>query len=87
MKKRKPKTREILDSLLSAGFFDGGGKTTLETVRKLTQKGFTIKGRKIGMVARMLTQICQESGSELERDELPKEKRTNDEVWVFKRVK
>lgn len=83
----KPKIKDILDSLLVGGFFDGKGKTALETAKKLTQKGFTIKGRKISMVARMLTQMCQDPSTRLERDELSKGERTKQEIWVFRRVK
>ena len=86
-KNRKPKIKEILYTLLDARFFDGPGKTTSEVIKKLAQKGFTVKGRKIGMVARMLTQMCQDPSTKLERDELPKEKRTKNEIWIFKRVK
>jgi len=86
-KKKQSRVKEILYTLLGGGFFDNAGKTTLDTIKKLTQKGFTIKGRKIGMVARMLTQMCQDPSTKLERDELQKEKRTKNEVWIFKRVK
>ena len=84
---RQPNFKEILNKLLDGGFFDKDGKTTLDVIQKLAQKGFTIKGRKVGMIARMLTQMCQDFSSGLEREELPREKRTKDEVWIFKKVK
>jgi hypothetical protein len=86
-KTKKPKIKDALDLLLAGGFFDGKGKTALETVKKLSQKGFTIKGRKVGMVARMLTQMCQDFSTGLERDELPRERRAKNEMWIFKRSK
>ncbi len=86
--KNKPsRFREILCTLLDSGFFDGTGKTTTDVIKKLTQKGFTVKGKKVGMVARMLTQMCQDPSTPLERDELPKEKRIKQEVWIFKKIK
>jgi len=84
---KQSKIKEILHKLLDDSFFDKSGKTTIDTIKKLAQKGFTVKGRKIGMVARMLTQMCQDPSTGLERDELPKEKRTKSEIWIFKRVK
>lgn len=92
MKKKNPKNKhskvkEVLGKLLDSGFFNGAGKTALDVIKKLAQKGFTIKGRKVGMIARMLTQMCQDFSTGLEREELPKEKRTKNEVWIFRKVK
>jgi len=86
-KNKQSKVKEILSELLDGGFFNGEGKTVLDVIKKLAQKGFTIKGRKVGMIARMLTQMCQDFSTGLEREELPKEKRTKNEVWIFKKVK
>ena len=84
---KESKTKKILYELLENSFFDGEGKTTLDVVRKLTQRGFTIKGKKVGMLARMLTQMCQDSTTGLERDEIPLDKRLRGEKWIFKRTK
>jgi len=84
---KQSKIGEILQELLNSSFFNGKGKTTLDVVKRLTQKGFTIKNKKIGMVARMLTQMCQDSITGLERDEIPEEERQGGEKWVFKRNK
>jgi formylmethanofuran dehydrogenase subunit E len=86
-KNKQSKIKEILYELLNGKFFDGKGKTTLDVVKRLTQRGFTIKGKKIGMVARMLTQMCQDSTTGLERDEIPREKRQRGEKWIFKKIK
>lgn len=84
---KQPKIKEILSKLLKDGFFDGDGKTAIDVIKKLAQKGFTIKGKKVGMVARMLTQMCQDFSTGLEREEVPKEKRTKNEGWIFKKIK
>lgn len=86
-KNKQSKIKEVLGKLLDDGFFNGGEKTTPEVIKKLAQKGYTIKGKKVGMIARMLTQMCQDSSTGLEREELPREKRTKKETWVFKKVK
>jgi len=82
------KIKKILYELLENGFFDGEGKTTLDVIQKLFQRGFTIKGKKIGMIGRMLTQMCQDSATGLERYEIPPErKRLKGERYIFKKVK
>ena len=86
-KNKQSKIKEILSKLLDDGFFNGEGKTALDVVKKLAQRGFTIKGKKVGMIARMLTQMCQDFSTGLEREELPKEKRAKKEVWVFRKIK
>lgn len=53
----------------------------------MSNRGFTIKGKQISMVSRMLTQICQDPNSNLEREEIPKAKRIGQEKWMFKKVK
>lgn len=84
-KKSQSKIRLALDDLLEGDFFNGG-KTPTEVVKRLAQKGFTIKGKQISMLSRMLTQICQDSNSGLEREEIPQEKRIGQEKWMFKKV-
>lgn len=85
-KTKKLKIKPILRHLLDSGFFNEW-RTTSDVIRKLSQKGFTIKGKKIGMVSRILTQICQDLSSGLERDEITQEERTGREKWRFKKVK
>lgn len=84
--KSQSKIRLAIDNLLEGDFFNVG-KTPTEVVKRLAQKGFTIKGKQISMVSRMLTQICQDSNSSLEREEIPKEKKVGNEHWMFKKVK
>ena len=85
-KTRKSKIRAILENLLDSGFFNEW-RTTSDVIRKLSQKGFTIKGKKIGMISRMLTQMCQDLSTGLERDEIPEQRRSRKEKWMFKKVK
>lgn len=84
--KGQSKIGAILDSLVKGDFFDGG-KTPTEVVKKLSQKGITLKGKQISMIAKILTQKCQGLESNLEREEIPKEKRLRQEKWMFKKVK
>jgi len=87
MKKNKEsKIKQILYELSEGEFFDKG-KTVLDVIRKLSQRGFTVRGKKIGMVARMLTQMCQDSTTGLERDEIPEEEKERGEKWIFKKSK
>ena len=83
---QKPDIKTILNSLLEGVFFNDW-ETTSDVIKKLSNKGFTIKGKQISMVSRMLTQICQDPSSGLEREEIPKEKRIGQEKWMFKKIK
>lgn len=85
-KKSQSKIRLAIDNLLEGDFFNGG-KTPIEVVKRLAQKGFTVKGKQISMVSRMLTQICQDPNNGLEREEIPQGKRIKQEKWMFKKVK
>lgn len=79
-------TKTILSSLLESDFFDDW-KTTSDVIKKLNNKGFTIKGKEIGIVSKLLTQMCQDFKNHLEREEIPKEKRIKQEHWMFRREK
>lgn len=85
-KMRQSKIRAVLEDLLNSDFFNKG-KTTSEVINKLSQRGFTIKGKKVGMVARMLTQICQDADAGLERFEIPEREREKGEKWMFRKTK
>jgi len=86
-KPKRSKIRSALNPLVEGDFFKKTGKTPTEVVRKLGAKGYTIKGKKVGMISRMLTQICQDADGILEREEIPKEKRIGNEKWMFKKIK
>jgi hypothetical protein len=79
------KIKIILMELLKTGFFDEW-RTPPDVVKKLNQRGITIKGRQVGMVCTTLTKICQDSMTGLEREEVPKEERTGQEKYKFKKV-
>jgi len=83
---KKSKIKTILDNLLSSNFFSEW-RTPSDVIKKLTQRGFTIKGKKVGMVCQMLTRMCQDPETRLERDEIPKEKRRQGEKWMFRKTK
>lgn len=85
-KTRKTKIKTILDKLLTSNFFSEW-KTPSDIIKKLNQRGFTIKGKKIGMVCRMLTQMCQDPITGLERHKIPEEQRSKGEKWMFKKVR
>lgn len=85
--KTKPsKIKTILSDLLVSNFFSEW-RTPSDVIKKLSQRGFTIKGKKAGMVCRMLTQMCQDPAIRLERNEIPEEKRLKQEKWMFKKVR
>ena len=83
---KKTDIKTVLSSLLDGGFFDEW-RTVSDVIKKLSNKGFTIKGKKVGMVSRLLTQMCQHLENYLEREEIPKERRVGQERWMFKKVK
>jgi len=72
--------------MLSEGFFKTS-KSIDEVIKRLSQKGFTIKGNKIGMVGRMLTQMCQNPSTGLEREEIPETERKGRDKWRYKKVR
>jgi hypothetical protein len=82
---KKVDMKMILDSLLKAGFFSDW-RTAPDVIKKLSNKGFTIKGKQIGTIYRVLTQKCQDMESGLEREEIPKEKRIERERWMYKKI-
>jgi len=85
-KTKKSKIKDILDDILESSFFSER-RTPSDVVKKLSQRGFTIKGKKVGMVCQMLTRMCQDPETGLERDEIPEEKRMQGEKWMFRKTK
>ena len=83
-KENKSKIGRAVEDLLNGDFFELG-KTPTDVIKKLSSKGFSLKGKQISMVARMLTLECQKSEARIEREEIPKEKRINQERWMFKK--
>lgn len=58
----------MLRDFVEKGFFDSP-KTTQQVLEKLDSRGFTIKGKKVGLVGQLLTFLCQEGLLEREKDE------------------
>jgi len=83
---KKSKIKTILDNLLSSNFFSEW-RTPSDVIKKLTQRGFTIKGKKVGMVCQMLTRMCQDPTIGIERAEIPEERRLREEKWMFRKIK
>ena len=61
-------SEETLKKFLDEGFFNEW-KSIEEIISRLTKKGFSIKGKKIGMISRMLTLLCQKDVLERKKDE------------------
>jgi hypothetical protein len=83
---KESKIKNIFLELLQSGYF-GEWRTPSDVIKKLNQRGLTIKGRKVGMVCTTLTKMCQDPATGLEREDIPKEKRVGDEKWRFKKVR
>ncbi|PIN88135.1 hypothetical protein COV12_00115 [Candidatus Woesearchaeota archaeon CG10_big_fil_rev_8_21_14_0_10_32_24] len=58
-------SKELIKEFVKKDFFDKP-KSTEEVIKKLDSKGFSIKGKKIGLVAQLLTLLCQEGVLERE---------------------
>jgi len=71
-------SKETLKKLANEGFFNDW-KSIEQVTRRLSQKGFSIIGKKIGLLAQLLTYLCQEDI--LERDE---DKKGN---WKYRKLK
>ncbi len=69
-------SKELLKKMVEGGFFDGF-KSTEEIVEKLDQKGFTISGRKIGLLGQLLTFLC--------REDILERKRSENGGWSYKK--
>ena len=83
---KKSDIKTVLETLLESGFFNEW-RTVSDVIKKSGNKGFTIKGKRIGMVSRLLTQMCQDLDNYFEREEIPREKRIRNEHWMFKKHK
>lgn len=62
----KIELKDILQDLLKKGYFKDARKTS-DVIEKLTHRGFTIKGKKMGLIGFMLTKMCQDTENNLER--------------------
>ena len=69
--------KKMLKDLVEKGFFDNF-KSIEEVVEKLDQKGFSISGKKVGLLAQLLTFLCQEDTLERKKDDKRK--------WSYKKA-
>lgn len=60
-------SREILRRMIEEGFFNDL-KSTKQIIDRLDQKGFSISGKKIGLVGQLLAKLCQEGILERKKD-------------------
>lgn len=82
---KESKIKAILVDLLETSFFSEW-RTPSDVIKKLNQRGITVRGKKVGMVCQMLTLMCQDKTTGLERDKIPKEEQIGREKWRFKKV-
>ena len=82
----KDKVKKLLNELLEHGFFNDW-KTSADVIKKLSQRGLTLKGRQVGEVNTTLTKMCQDSNTGLERDEIPKSDRKDQGKWKYKKMR
>jgi len=80
------KVKKLLNELVEQGFFNDW-KISANVIKKLAQRGLTLKGRQIGEVNTTLAKMCQDSSTGLERDEIPKNERKNKGKWKYKKVR
>jgi hypothetical protein len=84
-KNKRPKIKDILEEWWKEGIFNEGQRLS-DVVEKLCSRGFTIESKKKGLVARLLTEMCQEG--KLQRELLLKEsKKIGKEKWLYKTLK
>lgn len=60
-------SRGLLREFAEKGFFNNS-KSNQEVLDKLDSRGFKIEGKKSGLVAQLLTKLCQEGLLEREKD-------------------
>ncbi|MBI2657146.1 hypothetical protein HYX08_00455 [Candidatus Woesearchaeota archaeon] len=69
--------KELLRKLVEHGFFNDW-KTIEDVVKRLDQKGYSVKGKQVSLLSQLLTFLCQEDVIEREKGE--------NERWKYKKV-
>lgn len=78
--------KQIILELIEEDFFSEW-KTMNEIIKRLSQRGFTISGKKSGNLGQTLTRICRDKGIGLEREEVSDEEREKaGGMWKYKKV-
>lgn len=70
-------SKELLKEFVNSGFFDTA-KSNKEVIDKLGSRGFSIDGKKAGLVGQLLTFLCQEGLLEREKD--------SEGNWRYKKI-
>jgi EAL domain-containing protein (putative c-di-GMP-specific phosphodiesterase class I) len=79
--------KKILLELIEEGFFDEW-RAMNEIVKRLSQRGFTISGKKIGNLGQTLTRICRDKTIGLEREEVSDiDSEKTGGIWKYKKVR
>lgn len=79
--------KKIIQELIEDGYFNDW-RTTAEILKKLSQRGFSVSGKRAGNVAQTLTRMCRDRGTGLERDEVPTaELESAGGKWKYKKVR
>ena len=68
--------KDMLKEFVKEGFFDNP-KTTSQVIEKFDSRGFTINGKKVGLVGQLLTLLCQDGLLERGKNE--------EGAWRFKK--
>jgi hypothetical protein len=74
--------RDIFLKLIEEGYFDQA-KDMSGILRTLNQRGFTVKGKKVGRIAQTLTFLCRDQ--KLVRDEVPENEKRTHGRWFYRR--
>ncbi len=79
--------KSIIQELIEDGFFNEW-KTMNEILKKLSQRGFTVFGKKSGNVGQTLTRMCRDRSIGLERDDVPANQiEKAGGKWKYKKVR
>jgi repressor of nif and glnA expression len=79
--------KNIIQELIENGFFNDW-RAMNEILKKLSQRGFTISGRKAGNVGQTLTRMCRDRSTGLERDEVAVSQiKEAGGKWKYKKVR
>lgn len=79
--------KNIIQELIEEGFFNEW-KTMNKILKKLSQRGFTVCGKKSGNIGQTLTRMCRDRSTGLERDEVPiNELKEAGGKWKYKKVR
>ena len=82
----KGKWGSVVEELIADNFFSSE-RTLGDAVTRLNEKGYNVKGRAIGALARTLSLACRDSTTGLQRRHLSGGEQKGNEQWAFLRKK